>query len=92
VSDETKDRNLQIDGIELEKLLFCTRVNEVQVDVATVMKLADVDLFSGKSRRAFIAPNPLAYGLSRMFIAARQLAGEEQMRVFKESAMKPCGG
>lgn len=61
-----------------------TRVTGVQIDLSTVMKLADLDLFSGKARRAFLAPNPLAYGFSRMFIAARRVTGVEQMRVFRD--------
>lgn len=69
---------------DLCQLLDFTRVTAAQIDLATIFELADVDLFSGKSRRAFLAPNPLAYGLSRMFIVSRRLTGEEQMRVFKD--------
>ena len=66
------------------QLLDFTRVTAVQIDLATVVKLSDVELFSGKSRRAFLAPNPLAYGMSRMFISYRKVTGEEQMQVFTD--------
>lgn len=69
---------------DFPQLLDFTRVTAVQIDLATIFELADVDVFSGKSRRAFLAPNPLAYGMSRMFIASRGLTGEEQMRVFRD--------
>ena len=41
-------------------------------------------LFSANSRRAFFAPNSLAYGISRMFMAFRDFHGEEQMDVFAD--------
>jgi hypothetical protein len=59
-------------------------VMEIQIDRITVAELARFDLFSAKSRRAFLAPNPLAYGMSRMFMAFREANGEEQMRVFTD--------
>ena len=39
---------------------------------------------SSKSHRAFFAPHPLAYGMSRVFITFREASGQEQMRVFAE--------
>jgi hypothetical protein len=54
------------------------------MDHKTVQELTREHLFSRKSRRAFVAPSPLAYGLSRMFISIRQLSGgQEEMDVFK---------
>jgi hypothetical protein len=62
-----------------------TRVTQIHIDRPTVMMLARVDLFSGKSRRAFFSgSNLLAYGISRMFIAFREETGKEQMRAFKD--------
>jgi hypothetical protein len=49
-----------------------------------VAELARFDLFSAKSRRAFFAPTPLAYGISRMFIACREGTGAEQIQLFKD--------
>jgi hypothetical protein len=45
----------------------------------TVTELARFNLFSAKSRRAFFAPNSLAYGTSRMFMAFSEFHGDEQM-------------
>ncbi len=60
-------------------------ITEMQVDRVTVAELARFDLFSAKSRRAFLATDPLAYGISRMFIALREAhGGEEQIEVFKD--------
>jgi hypothetical protein len=67
------------------QLVDASRVTEIQIDRVTVAQLARLDLFSAKSRRAFLAPSPLAYGVARMFMAFREAhGGEEQMQVFKE--------
>jgi hypothetical protein len=50
----------------------------------TVTELARFNLFSTKSRRAFFAPNSLAYGMSRMFMAFREFHGEEHIEVFED--------
>jgi hypothetical protein len=45
--------------------------------------LSEQQIFSPRSRRAFIAKSPLAFGLSRMFASLRELrGGEEQIRIF----------
>jgi hypothetical protein len=59
-------------------------VVDFQIDRATVAELARFDLFSARSRRAFFAPHPLAFGISRMFMAFREGNGQEQMKAFKD--------
>jgi hypothetical protein len=54
-------------------------VTEIQMNSMTVTELARFNLFSAKSRRAFFAPNSLAYGMSRMFMAFREFHGEEHI-------------
>jgi hypothetical protein len=67
------------------QLLDFTRVTAMNIDAETVRELTRENLFSRKSRRAFVAPTPIAFGMSRMFISIRQLSGRtEQMAVFKE--------
>ena len=66
------------------QLLDFADVIEMQIDRVTVAALARFDLFSAKSRRAFFAPTPLAFGISRMFMAFREAYGEEQMDVFTD--------
>jgi hypothetical protein len=89
-------RQLEIDpgfNCDYFQLVDLTRVTEVRIDLATMWDLAEVSLFSSKSRRAFVAPNPLAFGMSHMFISARSLFGNveqgrlvdaEQMRIFND--------
>jgi hypothetical protein len=70
---------------EFFQFLDFTRATRIDIDLPTVIELADIDLFSGKSRRAFFAgPNLLAYGMCRMFIAFRKASGEEQTRAFTD--------
>jgi len=60
-------------------------VAEIQIDRATVAELARFDLFSARSRRAVFAPNTLAFGISRMFIAFREAhGGKEEIQVFND--------
>ncbi len=67
------------------QLLDFTRVTKINIDLPTVMELSDIDLFSGKSRRAFFAgSNLLAYGMCRMFIAFRKTSAEEELKAFQD--------
>jgi len=66
------------------QFLDFAEVTDMQIDRVTVAALARFDLFSANSRRAFFAPNSLAYGMSRMFMAFRDFHGEEQMEVFAD--------
>jgi len=60
-------------------------VTAIEIDRVSVAHLARFDLFSAKSYRAFFAPNALAYGMSRMFIAFREAnGGQERMQVFSD--------
>jgi hypothetical protein len=66
------------------QLLDFAGVIDFQMDRTNVAELARFDLFSARSRRAFFAPTPLAYGMSRMFMAFREASGQEQMQVFRD--------
>lgn len=76
------------------QLLDFTQVVSLQMDVKTVMELADFVLFSAKSRRAFIADNPFHYGMARMYAAFHKLSGEDQVGVFsnRDEALKWLNG
>jgi hypothetical protein len=66
------------------QLVDLTHLTSVALDYKAVEELSREHVFSRKSRRAFVAPNLLAYGMSRMFIAIRALTGgTERMEVFK---------
>jgi hypothetical protein len=70
---------------DLAHLLDLSRITAVNIDLTTMNELICHQLFSVKSRRAFIVGgNRLAHGLSRMFIALRIVTGQEQMRVFAD--------
>ena len=60
------------------QLLDLTRVTGIALDYQTSLVLAHENLFSGDSRRAFVAPSPLAFGMSRMYITIRQFYGEAE--------------
>lgn len=65
------------------QLVDLSSVTEVQIDFATMQELANRNLFSDESRRAFVATNPLAFGMSSMFISLRRVyGGVEQMEIF----------
>jgi hypothetical protein len=68
---------------DLFQLVDFSRVTKFEMDAETVAELSVGDLFSSKSRRAFVAPTPLGHGMARMFISFRALLGAaEQMEVF----------
>jgi hypothetical protein len=61
------------------------RVTEIEMDLETVVKLSNINLFSQKSHRAFFAgSNLLAYGMCRMFIAFHGAVGADQIQAFKD--------
>ena len=67
------------------QLLDFTRVTDIAIDNRSIHTLAREHLFSRQSRRAFVAPSPMTYGMARMFITVRELAGgSEQMQVFNQ--------
>lgn len=75
------------------QLVDLTGVKEIRMDFLTMAKLADEHLFSPRSRRAFVAPHPLAFGMAHMFIRLRRPVGNvekgqifeaEEMEIFKD--------
>jgi hypothetical protein len=65
------------------QLLELVDVTNFEIDFDTMDTLSEQQIFSPRSRRAFIAKSPLAFGLSRMFASLRELrGGEEQIRIF----------
>lgn len=68
------------------QLLDFTEVAGVALDYETIVELSRENIFSRKSRRAFVAPGPNAYHASRVYISIRQFSeGAEQMEIFKHS-------
>jgi hypothetical protein len=65
------------------QLLDFTHITELRVDSEDVRRLAERNVFSSTSRRAFVVQNDLQYGLARMFEIHRDIAGETGIRVFR---------
>ena len=60
-----------------------TQVTEFSISVEEIQELARRSVFSPQSRRAFIAPTDLAYGLGRMYEMLRENEGEMGIRIFR---------
>ena len=59
-------------------------VTQFDISVNDVQKLAEKSIFSAESRRAFIMPNEVGFGLARMFEILRANVGEEKIGVFRD--------
>lgn len=76
------DESFQQDYFQLADF---TAVTRLQLDADIVRQLAARNLFSAKSKRAFIVNTTVAKGLARMFQTYRELAGgQEQIRIFSD--------
>jgi hypothetical protein len=60
-----------------------TQVTKIDLPAQDVHELAQKSIFSAQSRRAFIAPNDVAYELGRMFGMLRENQREMGIRVFR---------
>jgi hypothetical protein len=65
------------------QVLDFTRINLVEVEPEDVRQLAQRNIFSPRSRRAFVVKDDLQFGLARMFEIHRELKGETGIRVFR---------
>lgn len=60
-----------------------TQVTKIQLSAQDIHDLARRSIFSTQSRRAFIVPNDVAYGLARMFEMLRENQGETGIGIFR---------
>lgn len=65
------------------QLVDCRQVTELKCTAEEVRQIADADIFSAQSRRAFLVTDDLLYGLARMYEIHRELKGESGIRVFR---------
>lgn len=65
------------------QLLDFTHVTQFDLTSADLRQLAEEDPFSRNSRRAFLVPNDLSYGLGRMYEIFREAGGEHGIRIFR---------
>ena len=60
-----------------------TQVRRIELSADEIRSLAQRTIFSATSRRAFIAPDEVAFGIGRMFQILRGLEGEKGIRIFR---------
>jgi len=60
-----------------------TQLTGMDIGPEDIHQLAQRNIFSAQSRRAFIVKNNLQFGLARMFQTYRELNGETGIRVFR---------
>lgn len=60
-----------------------THLSGMDIGPEDIRLLAQRNIFSPRSRRAFVVKNNLQYGLARMFQTYRELNGETGIRVFR---------
>lgn len=73
---------------EFSQLLDFREVKDVVITTEEIVLLAARNVFSPKSRRAFVVNSDLHFGLVRMFGSHREFAGEQGIRLFRE--MQPA--
>jgi hypothetical protein len=69
---------------EYRQLWDLSDVSEIAITFPDMMWLAEVNVFSLTTPRAFLAPADAIFGLARMFAMLRQAKGESGIRVFRE--------
>ena len=60
-----------------------TQITVLKIEPEDVRQLAQRNVFSPRSRRAFVVKDDLQFGLARMFEIHRELSGETGTRVFR---------
>ena len=60
-----------------------TRVTEIAFSAEELRHFARFDVFSLRSRRAFVTPEDEKFGMARMFATLRELRGETGIAVFR---------
>jgi len=65
------------------QVLDFTNVTAVEIRPDDIRRLAERNIFSSHSRRAFVVKDDLHFGLARMYEIYRELHGEMGIRVFR---------
>ena len=69
---------------EFSQLLDFRRAEGVVITTEEIVLLAARNVFSPKSKRAFVVSTDLHFGLVRMFGAYRENAGEQGIKLFRK--------
>lgn len=68
---------------KFSQIVDFTQVTRIELSADEIRRLAQRTIFSASSRRAFIAPDEVAFGIGRMFQILRGLEGEQGIRIFR---------
>ena len=60
-----------------------TQVSRIELSSDEIQRLAQRGIFSAHSRRAFITPNEVTFGIGRMFETLRSFEGEKGIGIFR---------
>jgi len=66
------------------QIVDCTRFTASGLQASDVRRLAERNVFSPGSHRAFVVSSNLVYGFGRMFEMLRESAGEDGIRVCRD--------
>ena len=70
---------------EFCQLIDCTQLTKVQMGATELRTLAKKHFFSPNSRRAILVNSPSMFGLGRMLVTFRDIAGgKEAMQIFRD--------
>jgi hypothetical protein len=69
---------------DFNQIFDFTEVTELALTVNHIKQLAKRNIFSPKSRRAYVVTEDLHFGLSRMFASLHEAEGEPGIIVFRE--------
>ena len=65
------------------QIISFLEVTDVELSTDQLRGVARQAVFAARSRRAFIMPNDVLFGLGRMFATLRELAGESHIKVVR---------
>lgn len=68
---------------EFSQVLDFTQIAGLDIDSEDLRQFAQRNVFSPRSRRAFVVRDDLQFGLARMFQIHREPTGETGIRVFR---------
>lgn len=68
---------------DFSQLVDFTHITALEIEPEDVRRFAQRNIFSPRSRRAFVVKDDVQFGLARMFEIHRELNGETGIRVFR---------
>src|SRR5437879_3373414 len=71
---------------DFRQLWDLTELKQSHTDFSQLAEMAKMAVFAPTSRRAFLAPVDVAFGVARMFQMLRETKGETGIRVFRDRA------